>query len=184
MQKKKSFWHIRCRQRGMLRYGEVWMWGKWKRWHWEYGVGAYLIIQSAPPSLAGQVTTVTHAVCYTVWTGSPISALKGKAAFNQPVHWALLLIHMIFYRREPLVSLLVYFLFYNVYEGGWIYKTEHWHLSKSHLNEESLLYLERTIRLLRSLRLLRLSRRGHFLLRWGNLFLRPEYVHVSKARLS
>ena len=127
-----------------------------------------------PPSLAGQVTTVTHAVCYTVWTGSQISALKGKAAFNQPVNCAVLLIHIILYRREPLVSLLACFLFDNVYEGGGIYKTEHWNLSKSHLNEQSLLYLERKIRLLRSLWLLRLSRRGHFLLRWGNLFLRPE----------
>ena len=43
MQKKKSYWHLRCRKRGMLEDGEVWMWGKWKRWNWEYGVGASLV---------------------------------------------------------------------------------------------------------------------------------------------
>ena len=38
------------------------------------------------------------------------------------------------------------------------------------------------VRLLRSLRLLRLAQRGPFLLWWGNLFLRLKYSHVSEAR--
>ena len=38
------------------------------------------------------------------------------------------------------------------------------------------------VRLLRSLRLLRLAQRGPFLLWWGNLFLCLKYSHVSEAR--